>query len=261
VSDPPTPTAPAPIFSTRRPRPRPPLIDPKPSSLSSYVYSHNTGLQAQSVVFTQATPGADATVLLDPNTLSKDGTVALGSTSFSEDGTLLAYALSSGGSDWRTVHVLAVDQTTGAPAPLADKLEHVKFTSLAWTHEGKGFFYHRYPPPAKGGDLGTEVDSNVDKEMWCVVGRAGRRLLHDCGGGISARLHVHSRIARANTAPPASSRYHVVGQPQSDDVFLYAIPEQPTWHIGAEVTDDGRCVRSRERGEREKQRAEKGTAK
>jgi prolyl oligopeptidase len=52
-----------------------------------------------------------------------------------------------------------------------------------------------------------------------------------------------------------------VGQPQSDDVFLYAIPEHPTWHIGAEVTDDGRCARSRDRGDREKQRAEKGTAK
>ena len=51
------------------------MIDPKTSSLSSYVYSHNTGLQAQSVVFTQAAPGADATVLLDPNTLSDDGTV------------------------------------------------------------------------------------------------------------------------------------------------------------------------------------------
>lgn len=156
--------------------PRAPPTDSNPSTTSSYVYSHNTGLQAQSVVYTQAEAAPDAapTVLLDPNTLSDDGTVALGSTSFSEDGTLMAYALSSGGSDWRTVHVLAVDQASGAPSPLADKLEHVKFTSLAWTHDGKGFFYHRYPPPAKGADLGTEVDSNVDKEMWCAGGD-GRR--------------------------------------------------------------------------------------
>ena len=135
---------------------------------NSYVYSNNSGLQAQSVLYTQATPDGDATVLLDPNKLSDDGTVALGSTSFSEDGTMMAYTLSSGGSDWRTVHVLRVDQASGAPSDLPDKLERAKFTSLAWTHDGKGFFYHRYPPPAKSGDLGTEVDSNVDKEMWCV---------------------------------------------------------------------------------------------
>lgn len=134
-------------------------------------------MQAQSVLYTQATPDGDATVLLDPNKLSDDGTVALGSTSFSEDGTMMAYTLSSGGSDWRTVHVLRVDQASGAPSDLPDKLEHAKFTSLAWTHDGKGFFYHRYPPPAKSGDLGTEVDSNVDKEMWCVdQGRGAKKL-------------------------------------------------------------------------------------
>lgn len=170
------------------------MIDPKTSSLSSYVYSHNTGLQAQSVVFTQAAPGADATVLLDPNTLSDDGTVALGSTSFSEDGTLLAYALSSGGSDWRTVHVLTVDQTTGAPAPLADKLEHVKFTSLAWTHEGKGFFYHRYPPPAKGGTSGRRWIP-----MWTKR----------CGAWLGVRVGICSTIA-AVASPHGCMRTYVL---------------------------------------------------
>lgn len=171
----PPPPPPTPIFSIASHVARPPPRDRAcftdsettifPPKLS-YVYSHNSGLQAQSVLYTQATPDGDATVLLDPNTLSDDGTVALGSTSFSEDGTMMAYTLSSGGSDWRTVHVLRVDQATGAPCDLPDKLEHAKFTSLAWTHDGKGFFYHRYPPPAKKDDLGTEVDSNVDKEMW-----------------------------------------------------------------------------------------------
>lgn len=61
---------------------------------SRYVYSHNTGLQAQSVLFTAATPAGDPTVLLDPNKLSDDGTVALSSASFSKDGKLWAYSLS-----------------------------------------------------------------------------------------------------------------------------------------------------------------------
>lgn len=48
---------------------------------------------------------AAATCLLDPNTLSDDGTVALKDATFSDDGSLMAYSLSSGGSDWATIQV------------------------------------------------------------------------------------------------------------------------------------------------------------
>ena len=43
-----------------------------------YVYSHNTGLQAQSVLYSAPTPAGEPTVLLDANKLSKDGTERLG---------------------------------------------------------------------------------------------------------------------------------------------------------------------------------------
>lgn len=46
--------------------------------------------------------------LLDPNTLSDDGTVALKDATFSDDGKLMAYSLSSGGSDWATIKVCAL---------------------------------------------------------------------------------------------------------------------------------------------------------
>ena len=68
-----------------------------------------------------------------------------------------------------TIYVMSVDQASGAPTKLSDELKHAKFSSLAWTHDHNGFFYHRYPAPdAK--DLGTEVDSNQNKQMWCVGG-------------------------------------------------------------------------------------------
>lgn len=49
----------------------------------------------------------------------------------------MAYALSSGGSDWVHVKLLSIDQETGEAKNLDDKLEFVKFTSLAWTHDNK----------------------------------------------------------------------------------------------------------------------------
>jgi prolyl oligopeptidase len=57
-----------------------------------YYYSHNTGLQAQNVIYTQASLRADPKVFLDPNKFSSDGTVALDAYVFSEDGSLVAYS-------------------------------------------------------------------------------------------------------------------------------------------------------------------------
>jgi len=130
---------------------------------SRYYYYFNTGLQAQYVLYSQADLDSEATVLLDPNTLSTDGTVALKDIEFSNDGSLLAYSLSSGGSDWSTIQVMRV--TGGIPTPLPDKLEFVKFSSMSWTHDNKGFFYNRYKANA-GADLGTETDTNTD-QMLC----------------------------------------------------------------------------------------------
>ena len=63
--------------------------------------------------------------------------IALMGQSFSEGGSLLAYSLSSGGSDWREVRFLRIDSATGATEELPDKLEHVKFSSMAWSHDDK----------------------------------------------------------------------------------------------------------------------------
>ena len=34
--------------------------------------------------------------------------------------------------------------------------------------------------------------------------------------------------------------YHIIGTPQAEDAFVYAIEEHSDWMIGAEVTNDGR---------------------
>jgi prolyl oligopeptidase len=131
---------------------------------SRYFYFMNTGLQNQSVLYVQESLEAEREVFLDPNSLSEDGTVALSIHSFSEDGELFAYGLSESGSDWNTIQVLRVcDKTL-----LEDMLKWVKFSSIAWTHDNKGFFYQRYPEPDTK-SAGTETNQVLNQKMYYHV--------------------------------------------------------------------------------------------
>ncbi len=114
-----------------------------------YFFTRNNGLQNQSVLYTAERLSDEPQVLLDPNLLSDDGTIAVSGYDVSEDGRHMAYGLSSGGSDWEEWRVR--DVATGKD--LTDILKWVKFSSAAWTHDGKGFFYSRYDEPVAGRPL------------------------------------------------------------------------------------------------------------
>ncbi len=109
-------------------------------------YRMNSGLQNQSVLYEQADLGAKPAVLIDPNTLSADGSVDLASYSPAPDGRSLAYGLSVGGSDWEALHVRELPDGRDLP----DTVHWVKYSRLAWTRGGKGFFYTRFPAPPPG---------------------------------------------------------------------------------------------------------------
>ncbi|GAA5482783.1 prolyl oligopeptidase family serine peptidase [Haloferula sargassicola] len=120
-----------------------------------WFFTHNSGLQNQSVLMTAAAPDAEPRVLLDPNTLSDDGTVSLADYQPSRDGKLLAWSLSRGGSDWNEIRIR--DVSTGKD--LEDELKWVKFSGMSWLEDGSGFFYSRYPAPGDGAAL-TERNRN-----------------------------------------------------------------------------------------------------
>jgi len=102
-----------------------------------YFFTHNPGLLDQPILYVQDGADAEPRVLLDPNTLSADGTTALTAYFPSPDGTLVAYALSEHGSDRQIVRVLG----------RGDEIAFVKFASVAWTADGGGFYYLRFPEP------------------------------------------------------------------------------------------------------------------
>jgi len=130
-------------------------------------FGRNSGLQNQSVLYVQQSAGAQPRVLLDPNKLSPDGSIALAATEPSPEGKYLAYALSNGGSDWQTIHVL--DVRTGKPLP--DIVRWVKFSGISWTRDGKGFYYSRYPQPPGGEKSISEVVVN-QKLYYHTLGTA-----------------------------------------------------------------------------------------
>jgi prolyl oligopeptidase len=98
-------------------------------------YRRNAGLQKQSVLYR-----APAVEVLDPNTLSPDGSVAMDQWKVSPDARWLVYSTAPGGSDVRDLHLrdLRTGQDSGRAVP------QVKFSSVSWTRDSKGFFYGRF---------------------------------------------------------------------------------------------------------------------
>lgn len=170
-----------------------------------YFYSHNSGLQNQSMMFVRtAADEATATarkrdengkLLIDPNAWSKDGATALGEWVPSEDGTKILYTIQDGGTDWRTIKV--ADTTTGKLLP--DSVDWVKFSALSWAKDGSGFYYSAFPAPA------------ADAKFQA--------------------LNENQKVY-----------FHRLGTKQADDVLIYATPDHPRYGHLAQVTDDGRWL-------------------
>jgi prolyl oligopeptidase len=184
-----------------------------------YFYSRNDGLQNQNVLYTMTAPDATPRVLLDPNTLAADGTVALAGAAVSPDGKLLAYATAASGSDWNEIRVRDI----ASGKDLQDHIQWVKFSSTAWTHDGKGFFYSRYDAPKEATKLadvnyfqklyyhkvGTPQDRDVlvydrpDEKEWGFQAQTtddGRYLIIQASKGTANKYRVfYKDLARADS--------------------------------------------------------------
>jgi prolyl oligopeptidase len=123
-----------------------------------YFFTRNSGLDDQPKLLMRDGHDGPDHVLLDPNHWSDDRAAALAEWAPSHDGRNLAFARQDGGSDWRTIQVLDVEH--GAILP--DKVEWVRFSTVAWTPDGSGFFYSRFPqPPAEKGFEAPVTDHAV----------------------------------------------------------------------------------------------------
>ncbi|MTJ53573.1 S9 family peptidase [Anabaena sp. UHCC 0253] len=172
----------------------------------NYFYFKNDGLQNQSVLYTLPTLDSEPRVLLDPNQLSEDGTVALSGISISENGQLLAYGLSSSGSDWQEWKVR--DITTSED--LKDHLQWIKFSGASWTHDHQGFFYSRYDEPNEK----PKLEGSSQEEQFSKTD-----------------VNYYQKLY-----------YHKLGTSQSEDILVYHRPDQKEWGFGGSVTEDGKYL-------------------
>jgi prolyl oligopeptidase len=130
-----------------------------------YFYSYNNGLQNQDVIYALTDLGAEAELLIDPNTWSEDGTVALASYFPSPDGKHVAFLVQDGGSDWRLGKVMNVE----SGEELADNLDWLKFTNLSWAGDSSGFYYSRYPATTE-----EEKFQSLNKDMMVFFHELGK---------------------------------------------------------------------------------------
>jgi len=126
------------------------------------IFSKNDGLQNQSVYYIQKGLQGEPKVFIDPNKLSADGSASVEFDGFSNDKKYLAYHINQGGSDWQTIYVMEI----ATRKQLTDKLEWIKFGSVAW--KGNGFYYSRYNKPAKGTEL--SVKNEYEKVFYHMLG-------------------------------------------------------------------------------------------
>lgn len=112
----------------------------------------------QAVLVHRPLAGGEATTLVDPHRSTGDDTAAIDWYAPSRDGALVAYGISTGGSEHSVLGIIDVE--TGAE--LDDRIPDTRAASVAWNADGSGFAYTRYPSAA---DVGPE-ESQYHRAVW-----------------------------------------------------------------------------------------------
>ena len=223
-------------------------------------YSYNDGLQNQYVLYMADGVNGKPEVLIDPNTLSEDGTVSMASTELSPKASLLAYMLSDGGTDWKTIHV----RDTSNRSDLTDIIKGIKFSNIAWLPDESGFFYSRYPQNEAGKYDDSQTVSiyfhaigtaqSEDKKVFAFdnkptwnpypsVVQDGKTLLISVfegyqANGVYAKSLVNDDSELVSVFDKWDGRYDLIGE-HDDELFFTSTANAPTGKVIKVDFDDG----------------------
>ncbi len=126
-------------------------------------YYFNDGTFQQSKLMIKDCEECKARVLIDPNIFSDDGTISLSGISVSNNASHAAFAISDGGSDWRTWKIINID--TGEV--LEDEIKWAKFSGATWESDDSGFYYIKYRKP--------------DEEILIEINESPQLMFHKVG--------------------------------------------------------------------------------
>ena len=126
-------------------------------------YYFNDGTFQQSKLMIKDCEECKARVLIDPNTFSDDGTISLSGISVSNNASHAAFAISDGGSDWRTWKIININ--TGEI--FEDEIKWAKFSGATWESDDSGFYYIKYRKP--------------DEELLIEINESPQLMFHKIG--------------------------------------------------------------------------------
>ena len=215
-------------------------------------YSYNDGLQNQYVLYMADGVNGKPEVLIDPNTLSEDGTVSMASTELSPKASFLAYMLSDGGTDWKTILV----RDTSKKSDLTDTIKGIKFSNIAWLPDESGFFYSRYPQNEAGKYDDSQTVSiyfhaigtaqSEDKKVFAFdnkptwnpypsVVQDGKTLLISVfegyqANGVYAKSLVNDDSELVSVFDKWDGRYDLIGE-HDDELFFTSTANAPTGKV------------------------------
>ncbi|HEX5333667.1 MAG TPA: prolyl oligopeptidase family serine peptidase, partial [Cellulomonas sp.] len=181
--------------------------------------SRRSGDQEHAVVI--VTDGGSERVLIDPVTLDPAGATTLDAWQPSKEGDLLAYQVSSGGTEESVLHVL--DVATGEPVD--GPIDRARYSPVAWVPGGESFYYVRRLPPEQlppdeqqyhrrvwlhrvGTDPALDVEvfgagRDLTSYFGVSVSRDGRWLIVSASAGTAPRTDVWiADLAVAGGAAP-----------------------------------------------------------
>ena len=114
--------------------------------------------------------GEEDTVILDPSKWSDDQTLNLDKVSISPNKKYLAYSVTDGGVDWRTIKVLNLETNE----KLDLEITEVKFSDITWKDDSSGFYYNKYPKPLSENRLSQQ---SYDAAIYFADIRTGEEKL------------------------------------------------------------------------------------
>jgi len=174
------------------------------------------------VVMPSADEPAAARIIVDPNALDPSGSTSIDWYEPSPDGTVVAVSLSVGGSENGDVHLYETEtgQETGEAIPRVNG--GTAGGDLAWTPDGSGFFYTRYP---RAGERPPE-DSAFYQQLWFhTVGTPAAEDRYELGEDFDKIVEI------AVDAEPGTGRYLAIVQYGDSGRFAHYVRElDGTWN-------------------------------